>query len=476
MAFRGTPSALRALAAVETVAELQAIDTTILDDGATVVVASLVEVYVLRKGSVAPADGVNIVAPDQSAGRWLRSSTASSAVYGAQTVWYLDPVNGDDANDGLTQSTAIKTRKELAQRLTSPTVITGSALTVNVLNDVPAGDPFVVHPRYGTSPVVFGSVVIQGQQPTTLFSGTLTGAVVPNPATNQRASVTINGIDWATAGPGGTSLVGFRIRRTTDNALSWVQAPGGAADTAFCPRPTNASTGSNAANWAIGNTIVVERLTDWGDPFSFRWQQAYGFVQPRFIDLQCVNGAADGLIESEWCVFQGCEFSALRYNMISGQNIACKLTGSLIHSTSVGLDTSGCWLELAQIAQAAQISLNHCSCTQSLTLSRSSVLIENGLEMWDWSGAALVADDNVDCRQVSGTMWGTSAVAGSYGINVSAGYSRVRYSALPNIIGALSPGQDVLINGNALAYAGLPYIHGVSAVEVSPKLGGIIQV
>jgi hypothetical protein len=69
-----------------------------------------------------------------------------------QTVWYIDPVAGNDANNGQTPATALKTAAALGalwrgvsgggRPILSPSV--GTTITINLLNDLPNTDPISV--------------------------------------------------------------------------------------------------------------------------------------------------------------------------------------------------------------------------------------------------------------------------------------------------------------------------------------------
>lgn len=422
---------------------------------------------------------------------WNGSEWLPSVDYGAQAEWWLDPQNpaASDTNDGLTAAAPIKTRQELARRLTTPELLTAPAVTVHVESDVPSGDQFVLSVR-GTA--AYGAFRVQGKA-TTLYQGTLTGATAPNSATNTRADITIAGIDWSTAGPGGSSLLGKRIRRLSDDALSWVQFQTGAPDTVELPRPTVYGSIGFDANFAIGDEIVVEELVSFGDAFYFDWQSSYGFVSPFFEGLR-ITQPADGLLTVNQAVLVGCEIETLRCRFPFTLPTACKFVSSAtngsmtIHGGEIGLDFSGCWFASTganrwfNLSQITQCSLNHCSTTNSnLNFTRGgSANIENGIEMWDWGvtaggGPAALNVSEGRVRRVSGNIWGVSAAANTYVISVN-NYSVLNTVAPAGLVavGALNPVTDVSVGGILLPYASTPYIQGVTAPSANPNLAGII--
>lgn len=99
-----------------------------------------------------------------------------------QTVWYIDPVNGSNSNDGLTSGTALKTAAYLGSlwRGTAgggrPELdpATGTTITVNLLNDLPASDPISVLLDVDLAGGM--SLVFVGAQKTPAKTSTLTTA------------------------------------------------------------------------------------------------------------------------------------------------------------------------------------------------------------------------------------------------------------------------------------------------------------
>ncbi len=118
----------------------------------------------------------------------------------AQADWYIDPVSGDDRNDGATASTALKTWAEWAERM--GVGIASVAMTVNILNDL--SEPFYIL----RAAFPFGCT-IKGQR-TVLHSGTLTSVTTASPTTPTDGTITDTGLpgaSWSDSGPGGSSLV-----------------------------------------------------------------------------------------------------------------------------------------------------------------------------------------------------------------------------------------------------------------------------
>lgn len=72
--------------------------------------------YIFDSVSTLTADGQYIINPPSGSGKWIRQFWGHDFYRQASTL-YLDSVNGNDENDGITSGTPIKTFKETAFRL-----------------------------------------------------------------------------------------------------------------------------------------------------------------------------------------------------------------------------------------------------------------------------------------------------------------------------------------------------------------------
>lgn len=196
------------------------------------------------------------------------ASLIASAYAAAWAVadWYIDGTTGNDANNGTTSGTPLRTGAELARRL-GPYALWGQSVTVHVLaNGMTDGL------------VLRGAMLVAGTHldvvgtATTLVSDTigtyaaLTHGVYPGtPATATRIT--------------GTAILDFtayaftRVRNTTAgarlNTLTWISKPNpggvGVATTEVSPPALldTAFTGTNtvfASTFAPGDTFVIESL------------------------------------------------------------------------------------------------------------------------------------------------------------------------------------------------------------------------
>src|SRR5262245_58945379 len=109
-------------------------------------------------------------------------SNAPSPSSQAQDIWWINPTSGNDANDGLTELTAIRTYAEYLRRtgMGSDRII-AVPIVVNIVGgDLPASDPLIP-----TGIVLSGGQLFIDFVPDTLRASTFTAVTAKNRATNQ---------------------------------------------------------------------------------------------------------------------------------------------------------------------------------------------------------------------------------------------------------------------------------------------------
>lgn len=95
----------------------------------------------------------------------------------SQPFWYVDPLNGDDANDGATSATALKTDAARQRRWGHPPNRIHIPTTVVYMSSLPDSDPI----HYDVELDTGGSLQLEGM-PTILYTGTLMGQIATNRA------------------------------------------------------------------------------------------------------------------------------------------------------------------------------------------------------------------------------------------------------------------------------------------------------
>ena len=187
---------------VATVAELKLLPDTTLKEGTWAYVRSLRAWWSYAAGLGGTADDITLAtALSGGAARWVRQVGEADPYWAYQTVWYVDPVAGNDENTGAAANAALKTIAEQCRRLRW--AVGGTAYTVNVLANVPSTD--LCNPQIrllkGTSPTVFGTTVQYIGQRTVVRTGTTAaGTTQTNPAAaaaTAQAEITDATVGWA---------------------------------------------------------------------------------------------------------------------------------------------------------------------------------------------------------------------------------------------------------------------------------------
>lgn len=101
------------------------------------------------------------------------------------TAWFVDPVSGNDSNNGTTSGTALKTFKEWSRRVRGAT---GVATTVTLMNDDADSDTIDVS--------CDGGVTIQGSE-TVVSTQTVTASQGRLAASNLANEITVSAFTWS---------------------------------------------------------------------------------------------------------------------------------------------------------------------------------------------------------------------------------------------------------------------------------------
>lgn len=211
---------------------------------------------------LAAADTI-IAAAGVTGGWWVRRLQSADPFWVAQTAWTVDPAAGVDENLG-DSGHPLKTLSEYHRRVWGAQLAADH--TITVLSDLNAGDTQQAFFLNDISGVGFTGYAHYFGTPVVKFSGTLdnpSGIVARNGATNQPTLVTCSGLSgtWSNSGPGGTTLVGLIIRRTSDlSTARVVQDMGGKQ--AWISQPV--TPGALPVTWANGDAFVVYDGTSLG--------------------------------------------------------------------------------------------------------------------------------------------------------------------------------------------------------------------
>ncbi|KKN37357.1 hypothetical protein LCGC14_0764180 [marine sediment metagenome] len=174
---------------VNNLTELSQVNDVVLPTGAALSIASLLNIFILDKTSTDTTDGITIVATSSGTGRWLRNQ-GGNIRWAKQLTWYVDADDGNDENDGNTDTTALATLSEYFRRVSGITI--KGAVTIQMLTD--SSDAYVL-----VNSETPEGITIQGIR-TVVATGTLTNVQAYNyvPGAAQRGEITDTSMDFST--------------------------------------------------------------------------------------------------------------------------------------------------------------------------------------------------------------------------------------------------------------------------------------
>lgn len=366
------------------------------------------------------------------------------------TAYWVDPVAGNDNNDGLSLASAVRTyRLGLSRIFDRQVAPPASSVVVNQTGSVASDDVF--WGRAALNNATF-QVYLRATG-TTILSGphTITARTTGSPTT--RASFTCAGVDFS-------AFVGKRVRVVSGagtNSVGFIQVVN-PVDTCFLPSPINLTSGSATGQWTVGTSIVVEDV--WTapqiEPAAVSPTQslgAWGFESLSFANrttLSLANAvfwACDLGLTSGFLDFSGYSFAlASRISAPSGffqtgffqfENCSCALTQVICQRIEFSRSVQS---GVGMVVTAGV--LNGRNYLQSFEVPANTP----ALELRNGANARMTA-----------VWFGTSTAAGSYGIKTDPG-SVYAYgtSSKPTVAGAAAFAVDCA--GTQVAYGAVPVV------------------
>lgn len=238
------------------------VDTTSLVDGTLAIVYSLGSLFELVKtpsaALTAAIDGITVVASTATSGPvWARLESTANHRFGVQPPIFIDPVAGDDDNDGLLVGTALKTADEWSRRMNGVTLSADLTLLSCASGNV--GNFF--GKIYVNNSSVGGCILRATGAKTVSASGTVSSVTAANPT----AGIQQEFFMVITGGPVLTG--GERLRIITSGTASHVGAvgyvrgfEGGDPTHPYTSAWTSDAGGTVAIYPTAGDTFAVETL------------------------------------------------------------------------------------------------------------------------------------------------------------------------------------------------------------------------
>lgn len=208
---------------------------------------------------VAKADVV--IAPTTGGGLWVRE-TQPDQYWSVQASWFIDPISGNDENEGDTSVDALKTRSEYARRTDGMPVYQNT--TITIMSSLNAGDEDLPH-RDGTGvPGLSGTTAKKISYigvPIALFTGTITAYTNRNGSAAQPALITIASlpVSWTASGlvgkiikwTDGINSIWSTVVADMGSKTAWISPP------ITTPAATPPVTAFSAANFTNGTSVTI---------------------------------------------------------------------------------------------------------------------------------------------------------------------------------------------------------------------------
>lgn len=458
------------------------VDTSNLVDRARFVITEdpANAVYEYDQDSVAAADGFNVVAPTSNVGRFILLSVTDGAAFLTATDWYLDSVSGNDANDGATALTALKTQGELVRRLSGRVYAPVPTVTVHYAGSFP-NETLTLGDVHFLGLTI---LLIKGAPLTQLDAGSVTAYTAFNPAGGTRAALTDATQEF-------TAFKQKRIRITSGAALTGVTrvcSLGGGATVAnvgqFRTLPTAANfwTGANV-NPGAGATYVVEEFVTVFQRYDF--SLLGGNVQVLVTDIQITapvpgaevdplvsyGGAAQGRNSIQ---FFGCDLVATFFMRLEGNAtfFSCGFRGAglTVLGNFRGTESGSCWFNASQLQEQAFLDGSYNIHDGDGARNVSRVLNESAYQTdLDHRGffgningtftshVELYGNSHYDCQQAGSRLWGAAGNTVTTALKVQNGCGLV-FVTKPTMTGAVAGNDVVLAGAAAIAWGAVPAI------------------
>lgn len=409
----------------------------------------------------------------------------------SQATWFVDPINGNDANDGKTSATALKTdaRRQVLWGGVIPVAI-NQPVTVTYLSSLPATDVVSYNVITGTA----GKLTVSGTSTVQPAAGS--GAFTAVQTINRAGNAVTNVTDGARAWTAGQRI---RITASTDpthvGAVAWITkdlGAGAAETTCFVTYtvgtngagtgPTQIATAGNLGP-AVGDSYVVETIStipigvitaNSGGIFAANLNQVF-FDQ---LELDGTNFAVEGYVLSHSSLgptFTSCKLKAMSIvggpqspnGAVGVQAWNClqdTVTASGVYFAAGGTITGANQLTVLGRSPVA-IDKDFLAADKGMAnLANGPAVLLVGTAAAMRAPTAITLQPGTFCRQLTINA-GANALYGSgntTGVNCHAA-AMYTYVTKPTIA---TTGNDTVIGGTNTAWAAVPFVNTGNQAEI----------
>ncbi|MGH8748814.1 MAG: hypothetical protein ACREU5_06880 [Burkholderiales bacterium] len=415
---------------------------------------------------VAPLIADVILASSNVGFVWERAFTAIAAQAAAQTTWLIDSVDGNNENDGLTPSTALKTKSELARRWGSWSPTIDATVTITYASpDTTGDDPGFFAPNF-----VNGGSLRHTASPLSTFSGTLNVVTAKSQAGNQGLVSTFtvttgavsSGVLLVNATRGNSAA--FAVRDTGGGAWLLTQPMAPYTPNTF-PSPTenNAWANGDAITGFVLPSIDIARVGGRCAAYNAAFAPAHIVDHLTIVDAGVDSGAGTIAIDPGACVIAW-QTSFVRNVSVSGSGTA------VIASTFLNCDfQSQCNVVGTATTNVLAGSLRAGGILVNATLGNDVVVQQSLVCAGVTFSSSAVYVDSASSFQIDGNFDASGAVA-FYGAGTLNVKGLLRFTAAT--AGAALPIATLQLNGVATGYSnatstGTVTVHGGIALSAA---------
>lgn len=397
------------------------------------------------------------------------NSLTFSQPYLTQTDWFIDPVNGNDANDGATAATALQSPGEIARRWNGR-VFSPLVMTVNVT--YLAGtytEPLVLS---GCAFIMPTTVTIQGvmvQQ----YSGSISVFTNANPGGNVRSQLQDNAM------PNFAVHAQRRLRMTSGGAVgqcTFVCPTAGGGPTIANVGQFTASSVSTQTNPLANDTYVIETFAS-VFPGIYINLQGVPNILVRDCEFNQGSGSTTTRMQQGRGTFGGrptlfgCAWAGATVHVTEGafNRAACVARSDIsqrFYNQAFVIGNGDCVFALESLGDSSSLFGSHAvhdgngtKSVQVLIDGNSYVEDSNERGFFGNTAVHVVIQDNSQwvCSAVAALFWGATGNTGANALTVRNGCG-MSYVTKPTAT-ANAPGSDVVLAGGAaIAWAAVPAI------------------
>ncbi len=381
-----------------------------------------------------------------------------------QAAWFINAVTGSDANNGATSGTAIASWAELARRWGDDPVLSQDT---DVFIETDLAEELFIRGKIALTGVsvlnIFGGVTA------TLHSGSITAKTDLDPASQQPSEITDAAVgDWDTAGPGGTSLIGQRIRLTSGaniGAVAWLAKRVSATEARTSPFGTIV-VGAIASiidpavtdDYDVEQLVTVEAVNLSVDRAD---DSATGSnLAARLHDLAIVSADRESYTNQGSMAIAALRSRVGANRIVGGQSTfsLCALSAQLVNGATRCFVISSLWDDAnddhVSVTDGSRLVLNgNCLLqTTKLQVFANTAFDSNGVGIFDTDGTAMVVFAG-GFASFTGLVWGDNNTL--VGIQCE-GTGRVAYRQASKPIVTGTAGDTIVGDDGTQAYAAIP--------------------